>query len=194
VTYARGEQQTDGYRGSRGRSRQESLQLGRFRWPGTGCASPANETIAAFARQWSSCVVAIEACCRALHLRLQLASHGHEVRLMSPEYVRPYVDSQRNDDRDAEAIAEAATRPTMRFITVKSAAQSDMQSLHWAGGRTHRARQQRAVLLEQCASGEGRGWDDVQAAFACRSSRANFVGTDMRIRVQFFGSLLIAVT
>jgi transposase len=48
---------------------------------------------------------------------------------MSPEYVRPYVKAQKNDDRDAEAIAEAATRPTMRFIELKSAEQLDMQSL-----------------------------------------------------------------
>ena len=51
-------------------------------------------------------------------------------RLMSPEYVRPYVKAQKNDDRDAEAIAEAATRPTMRFVALKSEEQLDMQSLH----------------------------------------------------------------
>ena len=58
------------------------------------------------------------------------AAHGHDVRLMSPEYVRPYVKAQKNDDRDAEGIAEAATRPTMRFVEVKSEAQLDMQTLH----------------------------------------------------------------
>ena len=51
---------------------------------------------------------------------------------MSPEYVRPYVKAQKNDDRDAEAIAEAATRPTMRFVAVKSEEQLDMQTLHRA--------------------------------------------------------------
>ena len=70
------------------------------------------ETIAGFARQWSGCIVAMEACCGAHHLGRQLAAQGHVVRLMSPEYVRPYVKAQKNDDRDAEAIAEAATRPT----------------------------------------------------------------------------------
>jgi len=49
---------------------------------------------------------------------------------MSPEYVRPYVKAQKNDDLDAEAIAEAASRPTMRFVEVKSLAQSDIQALH----------------------------------------------------------------
>ena len=49
-----------------------------------------------------------------------LAARGHEVRLMSPEYVRPYIKAQKNDERDAEEIAEAATRPTMRFAeTIK---------------------------------------------------------------------------
>jgi len=49
---------------------------------------------------------------------------------MSPEHVRPYVKAQKNDDRDAEAIAEAATRPTMRFVELKTEEQLDMQTLH----------------------------------------------------------------
>lgn len=72
------------------------------------------ESIAAFAERLPSCLVAMEACCGAHHLGRLLLHQGHQVRLMSPEYVRPYVKSQKNDDRDAEAIAEAATRPTMR--------------------------------------------------------------------------------
>ena len=55
-----------------------------------------------------------------------LREDGFEVRLMSPEYVRPHVEAQKNDDRDAEAIAEAATRPTMRFVELKSVAQFDV--------------------------------------------------------------------
>ena len=73
---------------------------------------------------------------------------------MSPEYVRPYVKAQKNDDRDAEAIAEAATRPTMRFVELKSETQLDMQSLHRArdrlvGERTALINQLRAFLLER---------------------------------------------
>ena len=73
---------------------------------------------------------------------------------MSPEYVRPYVKAQKNDDRDAEAIAEAATRPTMRFVELKSEAQLDMQTLHRArerlvGERTALINQLRAILLER---------------------------------------------
>src|ERR1700726_4370617 len=88
------------------------------------------ESIVALAAKLSGCVVALEACCGAHHLGRLLAAQGHEVRLMSPEYVRPYVKAQKNDDRDAEAIAEAATRPTMRFVALKSEAQLDVQVLH----------------------------------------------------------------
>jgi transposase len=96
----------------------------------------------------------MEACCGAHHLGRRLREAGHEVRLMSPEYVRPYVKSQKNDERDAEAIAEAATRPTMRFVVLKSETQLDMQSLHRArdrlvGERTALINQLRAILLER---------------------------------------------
>ncbi len=69
------------------------------------------ETVITVAAKWPGCVVAFEACCGAHHLGRLLAVQGHEVRLMSPEHVRPCVKAQKNDDRDAEAIAEAATRP-----------------------------------------------------------------------------------
>jgi transposase len=100
------------------------------------------------------CIVAMEACCGAHHLGRLLQEMGHQVRLMSPEYVRPYVKAQKNDDRDAEAIAEAATRPTMRFVELKSAEQLDMQSLHrvrdrLVGERTALINQLRAVLFER---------------------------------------------
>ena len=81
------------------------------------------------------CVVAMEACCDAHHLGRVFAAQGHEVRLMSPEYVRLYVKAQRNGDLDAQAIAEAASRPTMRFVEVKSQVQSDIQVLHRARER-----------------------------------------------------------
>jgi len=100
------------------------------------------------------CTMAMEACCGAHHLGRALREQGHTVRLMSPEYVRPYVKAQKNDDRDAEAIAEAATRPTMRFVELKSETQLDMQSLHRArdrlvGERTALINQLRAFLLER---------------------------------------------
>ena len=73
------------------------------------------EGVVTFASKLPACVVAMEACCGAHFLGRAFQAQGHTVRLMSPEYVRPYVKAQKNDDRDAEAIAEAATRPTMRL-------------------------------------------------------------------------------
>jgi transposase len=102
----------------------------------------------------SACVVAMEACCGAHHLGRVLESQGHTVRLMSPEYVQPYVKAQKNDERDAEAIAEAATRPTMRFVELKTEEQLDLQTLHRArdrlvGARTALINQLRGILLER---------------------------------------------
>jgi len=112
------------------------------------------ETLVALAAKLPRCVVAMEACCGAHHLGRVFADQGHDVRLMSPEYVRPYVKAQKNDDRDAEGIAEAATRPTMRFVKLKSQAQLDMQTLHRSrdrlvGERTALINQLRAILLER---------------------------------------------
>jgi transposase len=112
------------------------------------------ETVLAFGAKLQACVVAMEACCGAHHMGRALVEQGHTVRLMSPEYVRPYVKAQKNDDRDAEAIAEAATRPTMRFVALKSEAQLDVQTLHrvrdqLVGERTALINQVRAILLER---------------------------------------------
>ena len=112
------------------------------------------ETLPDFVSGLGHCVVAMEACCGAHHLGRVFAASGHTVRLMSPEYVRPYVKAQKNDDRDAEAIAEAATRPTMRFVPVKSEAQSDVQALHRArerlvAERTALINHLRSLLLER---------------------------------------------
>jgi transposase len=112
------------------------------------------KTIMSLATKLPPCIIAMEACCGAHHFGRALATRGHCVRLMSPEYVRPYVKAQKNDDRDAEAIAEAATRPTMRFVTLKSEEQLDMQTLHRArdrvvAERTSLMNQLRALLLER---------------------------------------------
>jgi transposase len=112
------------------------------------------ENVIKLASGLPACVMAMEACCGAHHLGRILQGGGHDVRLMSPEYVQPYVKAQKNDERDAEAIAEAATRPTMRFVELKSETQLDMQSLHRArsrlvGDRTALINQLRAVLLER---------------------------------------------
>ena len=112
------------------------------------------ETLIGLAEKLPPCIVGMEACCGAHHLGRVFAAHGHDVRLMSPEYVRPYVKAQKNDDRDAEEIAEAATRPTMRFVDLKSQNQLDVQTLHRSrdrlvGERTALTNQLRAILLER---------------------------------------------
>lgn len=100
------------------------------------------------------CLVAMEACGGAHHVGRFCLRNGHEPRLMSPLYVRPYVKVHKNDDRDAEAIAEAATRPTMSFVSVKTAAQLDLQALHRARerlvhNRTRLINQARGFLMER---------------------------------------------
>jgi transposase len=112
------------------------------------------ESVLQFTAQLESCTVAIEACCGAHHLGRQLIAQRHVVRLMSPAYVRPYVKAQKNDERDAEAIAEAATRPTMRYVEVKSEAQLEVQSLHrvrerLVAERTALINQLRSLMLER---------------------------------------------
>ncbi len=112
------------------------------------------ETVIAYAAKMPTCIIAMEACCGAHHMGRALTAQGHTIRLMSPEYVRPYVKAQKNDDRDAEAIAEAATRPTMRFVELKSEQQLDMQTLHrvrdqLVGERTSLMNQIRSLLLER---------------------------------------------
>lgn len=111
-------------------------------------------TLKELATRLPACVVAMEACCGAHHVGRVFAAQGHTVRLMSPEYVRPYVRAQKNDDNDAAGIAEAATRPTMRFVELKSQDRLDLQTLHRARSRLVAARkalinQLRAILLER---------------------------------------------
>jgi len=112
------------------------------------------KTLVRFTASLPACVVAMESCCGAHHIGRLFADQGHEVRLMPPEYVRPYVKAHKNDDRDAEAIAEAASRPTMRFVALKSQEQLDLQSTHrvrqrLVGVRRTLVTQLRAILFER---------------------------------------------
>ena len=76
------------------------------------------------------CLIGMEACVGAHHLSRKLKTLGHDARLMPAKYVRPYSKGQKNDFRDAEAIAEAVQRPTMKFVATKTAEQLDLQALH----------------------------------------------------------------
>jgi len=76
------------------------------------------------------CLVAMEACAGAHYWAREIEKLGHQVRLIAPRFVRPYVKANKNDASDAEAICEAASRPSMRFVAIKSAAQQDVQAVH----------------------------------------------------------------
>jgi transposase len=76
------------------------------------------------------CLVGVEACATAHYWAREIEQFGHVVRLMPPAYVKPYVKRNKNDMTDAEAICEAVTRPTMRFVSVKSAEQQSVLMLH----------------------------------------------------------------
>jgi transposase len=100
------------------------------------------------------CLIGMEACVGAHHLSRKLQAHGHDARLMPAKYVRAYSKGQKNDFRDAEAIAEAVQRPTMKFVATKTADQLDLQALHRVRERLVRQRtgiinQIRAFLLER---------------------------------------------
>jgi transposase len=77
-----------------------------------------------------ACLVGVEACASAHYWGRELRKLGHDVRLMPPAYVKPYVKRQKNDAADAEAICEAVTRPTMRFVKIKSPEQQSVMGLH----------------------------------------------------------------
>lgn len=99
-------------------------------------------------------LIGMEACGGAHFLGRALREQGHEVRLMPAQYVKPYVKTNKSDYIDAEAIAEAVTRPTMRFVPIKTEDQLDMQSLHrvrerWVMRRTAAVNQIRGLLLER---------------------------------------------
>ena len=100
------------------------------------------------------CLIGMEACVGAHHLSRKLKCLGHDARLMPAKYVRPYSKGQKNDFRDAEAIAEAVQRPTMRFVATKTVEQLDLQALHrvrerLVSQRTGLINQIRAFLLER---------------------------------------------
>ena len=83
-----------------------------------------------FVNQLSPCTIAMEACGGAHYLARKFIESGHTVRLISPQFVKPFLKGNKNDYNDAEAISEAACRPTMRFVTVKTEEQQTLQLIH----------------------------------------------------------------
>ncbi|MBK5964595.1 IS110 family transposase [Thiocystis minor] len=99
------------------------------------------------------CTVAMEACGSAHHWARRFRTFGHEIRLIAPQFVKPFVKSNKNDAADAEAICEAAQRPNMRLVAVKTVEQQDVQAIHRMRSlvverRTAQVNQVRGLLLE----------------------------------------------
>jgi transposase len=106
-----------------------------------------------FFAQLSPCLIGIEACASAHYWARELSQFGHTVRLIAPQFVRPYRKNPKNDGNDAEAICEAVSRPNMRFVPVKSVAQQAVLTVHRArellvGDRTALVNQIRGLLAE----------------------------------------------
>lgn len=99
------------------------------------------------------CLIGMEACPGSQHFARSFERHGHEVRLIAPKFIKPYLKGQKDDFNDAAAIAEAVTRPTMRFVLPKSNEQLDLQAIHrirdrLVGERTAVINQIRGFLVE----------------------------------------------
>lgn len=99
------------------------------------------------------CQIGMEACGGAHHWARKLQGLGFRVKLIAPQFVKPYVKGDKNDANDAEAICEAMSRPSMRFVTVKSAEQQDIQAVHrirvgLVEQRTAKANQIRGLAAE----------------------------------------------
>jgi len=122
------------------------------------------------------CLVGMEACGSAHHLARRLRAHGHDARIIPAQYVRPFVKTNKNDTVDAEAIAEAVLRPTMRFVPIKSEEQQDLQAMHRCrqrliGRRTALVNQIRGMLYE-------RGLTAPQTTGALAKRLAEFLAVD----------------
>ena len=102
------------------------------------------EKMMAFFQNLSPCLIGMEACASSHFWARTLMSMGHEVKLIAPQFVKPYVKGNKNDANDAEAICEAVSRPNMRFVPVKTVEQQDIQALHRI--RQEQVRQRTALV------------------------------------------------
>lgn len=88
------------------------------------------DQVLTFMANQPKCLVGIEACGGTNYWARELSKLEHEVKLMAPQFVKPYVKTNKNDEADAEAICEAVARPSMRFVPIKMIEQQDMLSIH----------------------------------------------------------------
>ena len=106
-----------------------------------------------FFQKLEPCLIGMEACASAHHWARTLAALGHTVKLIAPQFVKPYVKGNKNDANDAEAICEAVGRPNMRFVPIKTVEQQNIQALHRIRSelvhqRTAKVNQIRGLLAE----------------------------------------------
>jgi transposase len=119
----------------------------------TVCRQVRRAEVMKFFANLPPCLIGMEACASAHHWARKISSHGHTVKLIAPQFVKPYVKTNKNDARDAEAICEAVSRPSMRFVPVKTVEQQAVIALHrvrqgFVEARTAQSNQIRGLLAE----------------------------------------------
>src|SRR5215468_1324501 len=154
--------------------------------------------VLAFFEKLAPCLIGIESCSSSHYWARELIARGHDVRLMPAQYVRPYVKRGKNDAADAEAICEAVTRPTMRFVPVKTPGQQSVMMLHRVRLMLNRQRTQLSNSIRAHLSEFGivapigrRGIDRLLAIVADESDAR--VPADARLCLQMLGAQLIVV-
>lgn len=156
------------------------------------------EQMLSFFRTIAPCLIGMEACSGAHYWARELQKLGHTVKLMAPQFVKPYVKANKNDAKDAEAICEAVSRPTMRFVTIKTIAQQDLQASHrirkeLVGQRTAKVNQIRGLLAEYGIV-VGQAIEVLRKALPCLLEDAeNGLSADFRILLKGLQEDLLAL-
>jgi transposase len=136
-----------------------------------------------FLAAFKACTVVMEACADSHHMAREVTTFGHEVKLISPQFVRPFVKSNKNDFVDAEAICEAASRPAMRFVTPKTESQQTGGKVNLLGICRRGDKNVRRLLVlapeSTCVAGQAHGKDKA----ACHGFSGKFrrLGTTGRL-------------
>ena len=158
----------------------------------------ARRRIPAFFEKLAPCLVGMEACSSSHYWARELMARGHQVRLMPAQYVKPYVKRGKNDAADAEAICEAVTRPTMRFVPVKTPEQQSVMMLHRVRLMLNRQRTQLSNSIRAHLSEFGivapigrRGLDQLLGVVA--DEKDTHVPADARLCLQMLAAQLAVV-
>ncbi|MBP2613439.1 IS110 family transposase, partial [Agrobacterium pusense] len=156
------------------------------------------DTLLQFFERAAPAIVGMESCAGSQWIARKIQALGHKVRLIPAQFVKPYVKSNKTDIIDAEAIAEAATRPTMRFAALKSEEQADLQALHrvrdqMIGTRTRLINQMRAFCLEYgIALRQGAGLFKVDLPHAVEDQSNDLSSAMRKLLADLFADLDLA--